>query len=307
MPKVIPFPREDLADTRRENYDALPPRLRSGDMLDPYCIEGEVARGGTAAIYRAHSAADGRVVALKVLSPHLGLVFEAVARFKAEAKLAGRVRHPCVIPIYQTGKADGHYYFATELHSGETAEHLSAKTVSGGGDFYHHIAGLFAGVARALDDLHGQGIVHRDVKPENLLVGEDGLLILCDFGSALDSRNRSPILERTLWGTPRYMSPEQFLSDADPYDPLNDVYALGLTLYEIVTEAPAFPKWSLKNLVHFKLTRRPPVPRHINSDIPLGLDAIIRQAIEPNPRMRYLSMHDLAEDLERFATLQRGR
>ena len=131
-------------------------------------------------------------------------------------------------------------------------------------------------------------------------------MALSDFGSALDGRNRSPILEHSLWGTLRYMSPEQFGPDPNPYDPRMDIYALGLSLYEVVTGLTPFQHSSQEELVRLKLTRVPPAPRQVNSKLPLGLEAVIRQAIEPNPRLRYPTSGAFAVDLERFAELKRG-
>jgi serine/threonine protein kinase len=149
------------------------------------------------------------------------------------------------------------------------------------------------------------GVVHRDVKPENILVGRDGSLILCDFGSALDSSPSGDDRDE-LWGTVGYMPPEQLRPGADPRDASMDIYALGLCLYEAVTGSPAFPRLSGEALVKLKLTRLPPAPRCMDHRVPLGLEAIIRQAIDSEPRLRHSSAAELAEDLERFASGKRG-
>ena len=298
-----------LADdgTRREAFEALPPRLQEGEALGPYWIEREIAAGATGTVYHASQPEDDRKVALKVLSPHLALVPRAVGRFEAESSLAGRVLDPCIAAVFERGRSRGHYFFAMELHGGKTAEELIFQPRGESDESYFPSMALrFAGLARALERLHIHGIVHRDIKPENLLLAEDGRLVLCDFGSALDGKSRLPVLERSLWGTVRYMSPEQFGPDADPYDPRMDIYALGLSLYEVVTGFPPFPHASQEELVRLKVTRAPSPPRQLNRRIPLGLEALIRQAIEPNPRYRYPTAGAFQEDLERFAALKRG-
>jgi serine/threonine-protein kinase len=296
-----------LERTRQETFAALPPRLRPGDTLAGYRIRQEVAVGTTAAIYGAACVDDGSAVALKVLSPHLALVPSAVERFRREFSLAARARGPCVIPVHREGEVCHHHFYSMELHGGETAEELD----SGRGrpqreDSCRRIALLFAGVAMALDRAHRAGIVHRDVKPENLLIGRSGQLVLCDFGSAVEVCGEPPGLEESLWGTVRYMSPDQFLPDGNPRDPRIDVYALGMTLYEILLGEPAFPRTSPQELVHLKMTRRPVAPRRVDPDLPLALDAILGQALEPDPALRHRSAAELADDLDRFALRRRG-
>ncbi len=292
--------------TREIAFPALPPRLKIGDVLGDFRIEREIATGATATVYEVWQHSRERKAALKVLSPHLAVIPQAAARFKSEAALAERVEHPSIIEVYGSGKTKDHYYYALRLESGETAESIIDAFDPGDEAFFHRISSQFAGVARALELLHGQGIIHRDVKPENLLLGRDGELILCDFGSALDSADRSQVLERSLWGTVKYLSPEQFGPYPDPYNPSIDIYALGLTLYEAATGVSPFPRCSDEELARLKLTRIPPAPRHVSLKIPLGLDAVIRQAIEPNPTLRYRSVADLAENLERFGEKKRG-
>jgi serine/threonine protein kinase len=292
--------------TRHASFAPLPPRLRSGELLDDFKIEQEIATGATATVYEAWQVSAQRVAALKVLSPHLGTDPMAAERFKAEAAYAERVEDPCIVPIYGSGKARGHYYYAMRLETGETAESLAASASTTDEGYSYCLARQFAGVARALERLHEKGIIHRDLKPENLLLGRDGSLLLSDFGSALDALDRSRTLERSLWGTLRYMSPEQFGPEADPYDARIDVYGLGLTLYEVATGANPFPGTDEEELARIKVTRIPPAPRAANSRLPLGLDAIIRHAVEPNPTLRYGSMEELAGDLERFGKQKRG-
>lgn len=297
---------DGLQKTRKVAFPALPPRIKAGDELGDYRIEGELASGGTATVFAAEETSRNRRVALKVLSSHLVHVPEATTRFLAEAAFAERVEHPSISRVLGSGRVADHYFYAMALQSGDTAERLILDAQRSDEVDFQRLARQFSGVARALELLHANGIIHRDVKPENLLVGSDGELILCDFGSALDANDRSVLLEECLWGTVRYMSPEQLVPGCDPYSPLIDVYGLGLTLYEVVTGSSPFPRVTEEELVRIKLGRIPPPPRAMNPRLPLGLDAVIRQAIEPSPRLRYGAMGDFAEDLERFAERRRG-
>jgi len=295
------------AKTRVESFPALPPRLKPGDELGEHRLEKEISRGATATVYAARADYYPEEAAIKVLSPHLAVLPTAVLRFRAESALAARLKHPSIIRVFGAGEAHEHHYYVMELLSGRTLDDLVTDAAGDRDDeFFRDTAVRFAGLARAIDVLHREGIVHRDVKPENILVAESGKLVLCDFGSAVDSRSRSKAVERSLWGTIRYMSPEQLRPGADPSDPTIDIHALGLTLYEAATGVSPFPRCLESELVRLKLTRLPAAPRRVNFKVPLGLDAVIRQAIEPNRSLRYRSAADLAEDLERFAARKRG-
>jgi serine/threonine protein kinase len=295
--------------TRVEDFPALPPRLRAGDRLGPYRIGEEIARGATASVYAADlrdSARAGtrRRAALKVLSAHLTLLPRGVERFRREHELARSVRHDAILPVDERGEAQGHAYFAMPRESGRTLADL------GGSDdrtpaFFERTALALSRIADALAALHRARVVHRDVKPENILLAEDGGLRLCDFGSAIDAKDLEDPGE--LWGTVAYLPPEQLRPGFDPADPSMDVYALGLCLYEAATGARAFPRLPADELARFKLGRLPPAPRSVEPAIPLGLEAIIRQAIEPDPRFRHPSAEALASDLERFGSGKRGR
>lgn len=300
--------RSELERTRRQRFAAFPPRLRVGEFLDGFRISAEIARGATGVVYEAEDLREGREVALKVLSPDLVIIPDAVARFRNESTFALKARGPGVVPIYRQGLARDHHYYAMELEGRETARHLhGASTEWSPEGFFERMAALFSRLGWALHRIHKMGIVHRDVKPTNLLVGWSGDLLLCDFGSALDVRNPDPPRAEDLWGTVRYMSPEQFLPEADPFDPRVDVYSLGVTMYEVITGTPIFPKCTPDEMVALKLKRVPPAPREVDPTVPLSLDAIIRQAMDPHPQLRYPTAGEMAEDLERFARSLRGR
>ena len=300
-------PRRARARTRKLRFTPLVPPPRRGDRLGGFRIERELACGSGARVYAALDARAGRAAALKVLAPHLAGHPEAERRFEAEHRLASRVPHCGIVKVGERGKEKGISYFAMDLLSGETAASLvPANGPAGEGRRLESLAMLFAGAARALEALHAHGVVHRDIKPDNLLLAGDGALLLADFGSALDARDRDPELERCLSGTLRYMSPEQFWAGADPYDPLQDIHSLGLVLYEAATGVPACPQLPESEVPRWKLSRLPPHPRAVAPAVPLGLEAIIRRAIEPDPRLRHSGAGELARDLERYAQLRLG-
>ncbi len=170
-------------ETRKETFDALPPRLSHGDWLGEFCVEEEIAGGSTAAIYKASTVGEPLGVAVKVLSPHLGVVPRAVARFRAESVLARGLDHPGIVRVFAAGTKLGHHYYAMRLESSRTAANLRYTENLGNSDaYFRRIARMFARTARALETMHAGGLVHRDVKPENLLISRRGRLVLCDFG-----------------------------------------------------------------------------------------------------------------------------
>ena len=301
---------EDASEaTRAEEFPALPPRLRPGDRLGPYRIGEEIARGATASVYAAELRDSGhggssRDPALKVLSAHLSLLRGGVERFRREHELARSVRHDAILRVEERGEALGYEYFAMPRESGRTLGDLPVEPEPGAA-WFQRTALALSRVALAIGALHRAGVVHRDVKPDNILLGEDGGLMLCDFGSAIDGRSFEGAEE--IWGTVGYLPPEQLRPGSDPADPYMDIYALGLCLYEATTGSRAFPGLPQDELTRFKLTRLPPAPRSVEPRIPLGLEAIIRQAIEPDPRFRHPSAEALARDLERFGSGKRGR
>ncbi len=305
-----PYPRPEshehaatLCETRKEAVETQPPRLQIGDRLGDLRVEEEISSGANSAIYRASKLAGSGRIAIKVLSPHLRAVCKAVARFEAESLVARSLAHPGIVRVFSVGSSLGHHYYAMRLESSKTALDLRYTEDLGSAEgYFRRLARLFSRTARALEAVHREGFVHRDVKPQNLLLSRRGRLVLCDFGSALSSRRRDPLLEDCLWGTVRYMSPDQFQASADPYDSRMDVFGLGFTLYDVCTGGCPVPRGTDEEIVRWKLTRRLPPPREVNFRIPARLDLIIRRATEADPEHRYATMGELAAKLERFAS-----
>lgn len=292
--------------TRREEYPALPARLRAGDRLDGHLVIRLICGGSHSTILEAMPASGGRPVALKVLGSHLALSSREVDRFRREAELARRVRHPSLLPVYHSGDDRGHYFYAMRLESGRTVEDLvPLATESRDESFFAEIAERFVPLARAVHELHRAGVTHRDIKPSNILLDSEGMYVLSDFGSAVDRDRADEEPERDAGGTVLYMSPEQLRPGADLHDPSGDVYSLGMTLYEACTGQTAFPLGPDAEIARLKVTRLPPPPRRVNPCIPMALDSIIRRSIDTHRSLRFDSADELARELDRFAWRRR--
>jgi serine/threonine protein kinase len=294
------------APTRTAAYPALPPRLVPGDRVREFRVVREICCGKHASVFAAENVDTGRRVALKVLSPQLREVPEAVERFRREAMLAERVRHPSLVPLFGTGEDADYHYHVLRLESGTTLEDLAYEApFHRETSFYLSLATRFAGVARAAHALHVAGIIHRDIKPANILVDDAGEFLLTDFGSALERDADFDPSKDSVGGTVLYMSPEQLFPGADPRDPAGDIYSLGATLYELVVGSPPFPRLRDAELARLKITRLPLLPSRVNPFVPLTLDAIIRRAMSPERALRPRSAEDLAHDLERYSERRR--
>ncbi len=305
--------------TRQGNFPPLPAKIVPGMDIGGFRIIEQIGSGGMAAIYRALQKSSEREIALKVLSPHLAPIQTAVERFHREAELAGRFDHPGIIPIYRRGVDQGYHYYAMKLMSGPTlAEFIDKAEGTRGEGFFRESALLFASLCRTVAAIHSRDIIHQDIKPTNLILANEpggGRLVLTDFGVAADLR-RLEFLEAAeisiaserealLLGTPAYMAPERFIQGKEGPDPRSDIYSLGLCLYELVTGVLPFPSCGDAEMARLKLAQKPPSPRSVLATVPLGLEAIIRQAIESHILLRYQTAVEMALDLERFAQNRR--
>ncbi|MBI4616073.1 MAG: protein kinase [Planctomycetes bacterium] len=264
-----------------------------------YEILAELGRGGMGIVYQARQVALDRIVALKIVPGGPAAGRSRVARFQREAALVARLRHPGIVTVFEAGEHEGFHYFSMEYVEGQSLENLIAeKTLA-----TDRALALLAEVARAVDHAHRQGVVHRDLKPGNILVDSEGKARVTDFGLGrliLDDGGSSTGLTRTevLLGTPFYMAPEQIL-DSRRVDGRSDVFSLGVVLYEALTGLRPFFGRNRESL--FKhILRDDPLPlRKLRPSLPRDVEAICLKALEKEPAHRYQTAKEMAEDLER--------
>jgi len=248
-----------------------------------------------AEVFLAHDHILGRDVALKVLKEHYAKDAPFVERFRKEAQSAAALNHPYVVQVYDQGRAeDGRYYIAMEHVPGGTLKNL----IAGRGRLEPAEAALLASqVADALRAAHECGMVHRDIKPQNVLLDDAVDAKVADFGIALAASTDPTSGTNRVFGTPSYMSPEQAMGE--PVGPRSDLYSLGVVLYEMLTGAVPFETEGPLATAMKHVTERPLPPRKRNPYVPEGMDAVVMGLLAKNPENRYGSAAELVEDLWR--------
>jgi serine/threonine protein kinase/Flp pilus assembly protein TadD len=303
--------------------------------LGDFRIVREVGRGGMGVVYEAVQVSLGRPVALKVLPFAAALDARQLWRFKNEAQAAALLHHQNIVPVYAVGCERGLHYYAMQFIDGQTVAALigdlrplagrepeepggsreqatRAETVSQPAPalttarsttspaYFRAAARLAAQAAEALEHAHRQGVVHRDVKPANLLVDGQGNLWVTDFGLARVQSEVRLTVTGDLVGTLRYMSPEQALAQPIGVDHRTDLYSLGATLYELLTLEPAFDGRDRQELLRQIGLEEPRPPRRVNRAVPAELETIVLKAMAKNRDERYATARELADDLGRF-------
>jgi serine/threonine-protein kinase len=279
-------PEEVVAYAKAEDL----PHVEGYEVLDV------LGRGGMGVVYRARDIALGRIVALKMLRSGALADPQEIQRFYREAQAAAHLNHPHLVPVYEVGKhGDLHYFSMAYVGGGTLADHMDRFR-----DPKSAVA-LMEMVARAVHYAHCHHVLHRDLKPGNILLGEAGEPLVSDFGLAklLDSA-----LELTrpgdMVGTPLYMAPEQATGRADQATPASDIWALGVILYELLTGKRPFGGKSREELLRDIQTTDPPRPRSVQSRLPTDLETICLKCLEKDPARRYATAEALADDLARW-------
>jgi eukaryotic-like serine/threonine-protein kinase len=264
-----------------------------------YEIQRELAQGGMAEVYLARDRLLDRPVALKALFPEYAREPSFVERFRREAQAAANLNHPNIVAIYDWGQETGTYFIVMEYVEGRSLRDVIRHDGPIDGS---HAAEIAAEIASALGFAHRTGVVHRDVKPGNVLITQSGIVKVTDFGIARAGASDGLTQTGSVMGTATYFSPEQ--AQGLPVDGRSDVYSLGVVLYEMVTGVAPFTGDSPVAVAYKHVREAPVPPSRRNPDIPPDLEQIILTAMAKDPDLRYQSADDLRADLLRF---RRGR
>jgi len=285
---------------RPPSTDGLPfERLGDFRLLRP------LGGGGMGLVYLAEQEPLGRLVALKLIRPELQARARARARFRREAEALARLRHPNIVTVLAVGEERGVLYLAMELAPGRGLNEIQAEIASGETTVpLTESVRWIADVARALHHAHGQGFVHRDVKPSNIRIGPDGRPLLLDFGLARDLEGSGGTQSGDFVGSPAYAAPEQLRGLEDHGDGSGDVYALGVTLYQTLVGRTPFEGQTVEEVLEKILHTEPDFPPDLAVPVPRDLELVAKTAMEKDPRRRYPTALAFAEDLEAVLELR---
>src|SRR6266496_169316 len=262
-----------------------------------YELLEEIGRGGQGVVYRARQKSGNRVVALKVIGLGQWATQSHLKRFRREAESAANLDHPCIVPIYDVGEREGSCYFSMKFVEGGQLDEVVKRTPM----LVRQATELMAKVARTVHYAHEHGILHRDIKPGNILIDQQGEPHLTDFGLARLLETESTVT-RTLevLGTPSYMAPEQAAGNNAGLSSATDVYGLGAVFYQLLTGHPPFAGGTTFETVRLVLDTEPRQPRLWNPKVDRDLSTICLKCLEKDPKRRSSSALALAEDLERW-------
>ena len=267
-----------------------------GDFGDYELLE-EIGRGGQGVVYSAHQKSLNRTVALKVIGLGPWTTETHLKRFRREVEAAACLEHPCIVPIYEVGERDSQCYFSMKFIEGGQLDEVVRRTPRS----IRQAAELVAKVARTVHYAHEHGILHRDIKPGNILLDVQGEPHLTDFGLArLGEAESSVTGTLEVMGTPSYMAPEQAAGETGTVGKATDVYGLGAVLYQLLTAHPPFAAGTTYETIKLLLDTEPKQPRLLNPKIDRDLSTICLKCLEKDPKLRYSSALALAEDLEHW-------
>jgi TolB-like protein/Tfp pilus assembly protein PilF len=285
-------------DANAESHgEQEPPEAEMPREFGDYELLEEIGRGGQGVVFRAWQRSLGRTVAVKIIGVGQFVTTAHLKRLRREAAAAAKLNHPGIVPIYEVGERDGTNYFSMRFVEGDRLD----EVVSRGPITVRQAAELMVKVARTVHYAHEHGILHRDIKPGNILLDAAGEPHLTDFGLARLVEHGSTVTgSMEVMGTPSYMAPEQAVGDNACVSSAADVYGLGAVLYELLTGHPPFSGGTTYETIRLLLDSEPRQPRAWNPKVDRDLSAICLKCLEKNPRYRYSSAIELAEDLERW-------
>lgn len=264
-----------------------------------YTLVRELGRGGMAVVYLARHARLGRFVALKVIRSGEFAGTDEIQRFKAEAAAAAQLDHPGIVPVFEASTHRGQHFLTMAYVEGESLWHRIKERPLEPND----AARLIRSVAEAIQHAHERGVVHRDLKPQNIMLTADGQPRVTDFGLAKSTTSDARLTATgDVLGTPGFMPPEQASGLVDQIGPAADIYSLGATLYCVVTGRPPFQAANLWDTLRLVCDQDPVPPRALNPTISRDLETICLKCLRKVPLLRYATAAELAADLERFLT-----
>jgi len=294
--------------------------LKEGSQFGKYRIERKLGSGGMGAVYRALDTEKNRVVAIKVIHPHIAEIEQFIKRFHQEAMLLEKLAHPRVVRIYESGQINEHHYIAMEFVTGKSLTGLMRERVDAAAG-QPTVAGeaappmptfrpfaepavlrVLEQMARVLQEAHELGVIHRDIKPDNIIVTntERWDIKLLDFGIAKDTRELHTMVSQTgqVIGTPAYMSPEQ--CEGRQLDIRSDIYSLGVTAYQLLAGRLPFPGPTTMAFMKQHLLEEPPPLRQVNPAVSDGVAAVVAKMLQKEPQKRYQTPQDLLEEINRI-------
>jgi len=259
-----------------------------------YELEQLIGTGGMADVYRARDNLLGRTVAVKVLHPHFAKDPVFIERFRHEAQAAANLTQPDIVNVFDWGIEEGTYYIVMEYVQGRD---LKAIILAGGPLLPERAVEIAMSICLALDAAHSHGVVHRDIKPQNIIVTNEGQIKVMDFGIARSTGGSAMTQTGTIMGTAQYISPEQ--AQGRPADPRSDLYSLGVVLYEMLTGRVPFDGDNPVAIAYKHVREDPLPPTLINPDISAELESVVMKALSKNPENRYQTAMEMRSDLAR--------
>ena len=273
------------------------PVLKLPFQLGDYLLQSEIGRGGMGVVYHAIRGSDGKAVAIKMLLKGDYATSEDRQRFLSEAQAAARLNHPHIIPIYDMGEHEGRSFFCMKLIEGQP---LSSRLANGPMPA-RRTAQIMAQISDAIHYAHQNGVLHRDLKPSNVMLDDEGVAYIADFGLAKQFHERSSLTRSgAILGTPSYMAPEQAAGNRGKVSAASDVYSLGAILYHMQTGRPPFLGASPVDTVLMVLEQNVVSPRALNQRANRDLEMIAMRCLQKPPDLRYPSADKLAEDFKKF-------